>query len=77
MLTVREIARVQGFADSFVFMGSNKRQYEEAITAFPPPVGKKLWGAIMMIVREFRSWPEEDDSSIEGALRGQKRRREG
>lgn len=77
MLTVREVARIQGFPDSFIFFGSNKRQYEEVVTSFPPPISKKIADMIMSIVQEFCSLPDEGDSSIGEALRGRKRCREG
>lgn len=77
MLTVREVARIQGFPDSFIFFGSNKRQYEEAVTAFPPPVSKKIADTITAIIEEFCSLPDESDSSVGGALRARKRCREG
>lgn len=44
LLTVRELARLQGFPDDFVFYGSKERQYEQVLEAFPPPVAKAIAG---------------------------------
>ena len=41
-LTVRECARLQGFADSFVFDGSIDDQYHLVANAVPPPVSRIL-----------------------------------
>lgn len=79
MLTVRELARIQGFSDNFTFCGSEEKQYEEVTTAFPPPVGMTIAEAIMEMVNQFVELPldDEDETSIEAQRRGQKRPRLG
>jgi DNA (cytosine-5)-methyltransferase 1 len=46
-LSVRECARLQGFPDDFVFLGSRSKQYELVANAFPPPISLHL--ALMLI----------------------------
>jgi DNA (cytosine-5)-methyltransferase 1 len=48
--TVREAARLQGFPDSYVFVGSNQAQYRLIGNAVPPPVGEILAGMIRSIL---------------------------
>jgi len=46
-LTVRECARLQGFADKFVFVGTTSQQYQLVANAFPPPISRKLADAVI------------------------------
>lgn len=46
-LTVRECARLQGFCDSFEFMGPQSRQYQLVANAFPPPISRRLANAAL------------------------------
>jgi hypothetical protein len=39
---VRELARIQGFPDDFVFYGSEEMQYESVCRAVPPLIAKKV-----------------------------------
>jgi hypothetical protein len=39
---VRELARIQGFPDDFVFYGPEKLQYESVCRAVPPVIAKKV-----------------------------------
>ncbi|KAJ9495511.1 hypothetical protein H2202_009051 [Exophiala xenobiotica] len=41
-VTVRELARIQGFPDDFVFYGSEEMQYESVCRALPPVIAKKV-----------------------------------
>ncbi|OJJ32881.1 hypothetical protein ASPWEDRAFT_42920 [Aspergillus wentii DTO 134E9] len=70
LLTVRELARIQGFDDDFVFYGTIERQYEEVMQAFPPTIAKRLADTILDSIKEFGSLGEADESH-----RAQKRRR--
>lgn len=46
-LTVRECARLQGFADSFEFVGPPRKQYQLVANAFPPPISHQLASAAL------------------------------
>lgn len=48
-LSVREAARIQGFPDSFRFLGSRESQYRMVGNAVPPPLAKEL----ALMVRGF------------------------
>lgn len=39
---MRELARIQGFPDDFVFYGSEQLQYEGVCRAVPPVIAKKV-----------------------------------
>lgn len=41
-LTVRMVARLQGFPDSWVFAGGKTAQYRQIGNAFPPPVARAI-----------------------------------
>lgn len=45
-LTVRMVARLQGFPDSWVFSGRKTAQYRQVGNAFPPPVAGAVASAI-------------------------------
>jgi hypothetical protein len=45
-LTVRMVARLQGFPDSWAFAGRKTAAYRQVSTAFPPPVARILGDAI-------------------------------
>jgi DNA (cytosine-5)-methyltransferase 1 len=51
-LTVRECARLQGFEDDFVFMGTKSKQYQLVANAFPPAVSFKLAAAVLDTLHE-------------------------
>lgn len=51
MLTVREIARLQGFDDDCVFYGSRAVQYVDVLNAIPPAVSKKIAESIVRFIR--------------------------
>jgi DNA (cytosine-5)-methyltransferase 1 len=45
-LTVRMVARLQGFPDSWEITGRKTAAYRQVGNAFPPPVAKALGAAI-------------------------------
>lgn len=45
-LTVRMVARLQGFPDSWQFAGRKTAAYRQAGNAFPPPVARAVGTAI-------------------------------
>lgn len=46
-LTVRMVARIQGFPDSWAFEGKKTNAYRQVGNAFPPPVAKAVGKAII------------------------------
>jgi site-specific DNA-cytosine methylase len=42
LLTVREIARLQGFEDDFAFYGSERSQRIEVLRAIPPIIAQRV-----------------------------------
>ncbi len=46
-MTVREAARIQGFRDNFVFIGTTKQQFQMVGNAVPPPVSAELARTVM------------------------------
>ncbi|KAG2412860.1 hypothetical protein HFD88_010417 [Aspergillus terreus] len=75
LLSVRELARIQGFDDKFVFLGCIHRQYEDVMNAFPPPIAKKVAEMVLMLIRDYHcsEGPPEEN---EVGSRGKKRRHE-
>jgi DNA (cytosine-5)-methyltransferase 1 len=51
-LTIRMVARLQGFPDSWEFTGRKTAAYRQVGNAFPPPVAKALGSAIAAALRE-------------------------
>jgi DNA (cytosine-5)-methyltransferase 1 len=62
LLTVRMVARIQGFPDEWKFSGKKTASYRQVGNAFPPPVAN----AVGFQIRECLENPEvwEDDSKV-------------
>jgi DNA (cytosine-5)-methyltransferase 1 len=52
-LTVRMVARLQGFPDDWVFSGRKTAAYRQVGNAFPPPVARALGLAVAAALRAF------------------------
>jgi DNA (cytosine-5)-methyltransferase 1 len=50
-LTVRMVARLQGFPDTWTFVGGKTASYKQVGNAFPPPVAKAVADAINAALR--------------------------
>lgn len=71
-MTVREIARLQGFRDDVVFYNSEARQYKDVLKALPPIVAKRVAEIILQVIRSSRVMRLEDPGE---GLRANKRAR--
>lgn len=80
-LTVRMVARIQGFPDSWQFSGRKTAAYRQVGNAFPPPVAEAIGIAIREALDKVRkpAAPEnahhaaallEESESARGAMRG-------
>ena len=58
-LTIRELARIQGFKDDFVFYGSINRQYKEVTTAYPPVITRTLGENISRALQTMNPTPRK------------------
>jgi DNA (cytosine-5)-methyltransferase 1 len=57
-LTVRMAARLQGFADSWIFTGGKTSAYRQVGNAFPPPVARAVGAAISTALLGKTSIPQ-------------------
>ncbi|MFP4172160.1 MAG: DNA cytosine methyltransferase [Candidatus Hydrogenedentota bacterium] len=58
-LTVRMVARLQGFPDNWIFTGGKTAQYRQVGNAFPPPVAEAV---ATQIRRAFQEFPVERET---------------
>jgi DNA (cytosine-5)-methyltransferase 1 len=66
-LTVRMVARIQGFPDEWQFSGKKTAAYRQVGNAFPPPVARAVG---RRIIAAFKRKPmSSDDEQIESQLR--------
>ncbi|MBF5044508.1 DNA cytosine methyltransferase [Aggregicoccus sp. 17bor-14] len=54
-LTVRMVARIQGFPDSWIFSGKKTAAYRQVGNAFPPPVAQAVGRAIRAAIHKAPS----------------------
>lgn len=54
ILTVRELARIQGFPDTFIFLGSYAQQYADVLHAFPLPIARMVAGVFCWLQWSMR-----------------------
>jgi DNA (cytosine-5)-methyltransferase 1 len=54
-LTVRMVARLQGFADDWMFAGKKTAAYRQVGNAFPPPVAKAVGAQILKALTSQRA----------------------
>jgi hypothetical protein len=74
LLTVREVARLQGFTDDFVFYNSETSQYKDVLKALPPIVAKQIAEIILHVIRSSRVMRLDNPGEV---LRARKRARVG
>ena len=63
LLTVRELARLQGFSDEFLFHSSGF-EYRQVLDAFPPPISTTIASAIRNEIYKFRRNEEVTPQAI-------------
>ncbi|KAH8881902.1 hypothetical protein GQ53DRAFT_466138 [Thozetella sp. PMI_491] len=51
LLTVRELARLQGFEDDHLFYGSQQAQVQDVLAAHPPAIARAIATAIQSVVK--------------------------
>jgi DNA (cytosine-5)-methyltransferase 1 len=64
-LTVRMVARLQGFSDSWEFVGRKTSAYRQVGNAFPPPVAEAVGRAIMHALTEKEHAPQLEPAVLE------------
>ena len=77
LLTVREIARLQGFKDDFIFYNSEASQYKDVLKALPPIVAKRVAEHILHIIRSSRLVKLDDAGETPRARKRAKLENEG
>lgn len=64
-LTLRMVARIQGFADEWQFAGRKTAAYRQIGNAFPPPVAAAVGGAIHGVLTGH-SQDQDDEAALTG-----------
>jgi DNA (cytosine-5)-methyltransferase 1 len=67
-LTVRMVARLQGFPDSWEFAGRKTAAYRQVGNAFPPPVAQALGNAIAVALEQVTPAPAATDMEHHASL---------
>lgn len=65
-LTTRECARLQGFPDSFVFLGPRDAQYRQVGNAVPPPLAEAIAREIVNAMRREGEYPWRERKALMG-----------
>jgi DNA (cytosine-5)-methyltransferase 1 len=60
-LTVRMVARIQGFPDSWQFAGRKTAAYRQVGNAFPPPVAEAVATAIQRAFDRVYEAPRDNE----------------
>jgi DNA (cytosine-5)-methyltransferase 1 len=60
-LTVRMVARIQGFPDTWHFTGKKTVSYRQVGNAFPPPVARAVGRAVISAFRHQTVCPQDGD----------------
>lgn len=66
-LTVRMVARIQGFPDDWAFSGKKTAAYRQVGNAFPPPVARRVGESILRALQKKAVAPRKGQLNLFGA----------